>query len=117
MILSLVLPRMDRSIRAGTVHRLIARPGDALRAGAALLEVRIDLEQANARDCPSVIFFRLIATERAYLRSLEIALGDSIEPAAPIGIATTTVEEPFDAPATRALRMASVAIQVDPLFV
>ena len=59
--------------------------------------------------------FRLIATERAYLRSLRVARGDVIEVAASLGVATTMPDEAFDGPATRALRTTSVSIQIDPL--
>ena len=115
MILSLVLPRMGELTRPGTVRRVIARAGDALRPGAPLLEVRVDLDETNARDCPATIFYRLIATERAYLRRLSVAPGDVLEVAAPIGLATTSLEEAFDGPPVRTLRTASISIQVDPL--
>ena len=59
--------------------------------------------------------YRLIATERAYLRTLSVAPGDVLEGAAPIGLATTTAEEAFDGRPVRALRTTSVSIQVDPL--
>jgi hypothetical protein len=115
MILSLSLPRVGERMQVGTVHRVIARAGDALRPGAPLLEVLVDLEEANARDCPAAFFVRLIATERAYLRTLLVAPGDVLQVAAPFGIATTTPDESFDGLALRALRTTSVAIQVDPL--
>jgi len=115
MILSLALPRMGELTRPGTVRRVLARAGDALRPGAPLLEVRVDLDEANARDCPATIFYRLIATERAYLRTLSVSPGDVLEVAAPIGLATTSLEETFDGPAVRPLRTTSISIQVDPL--
>jgi hypothetical protein len=115
MILSLVLPRMGELTRPGTVRRVIARAGDALRPGAPLLEVHVDLDGTSARDCPAAIVYRLIATERAYLRRLSVAPGDVLEVAAPIGLATTSLEEAFDGPPVRALRTTPVSIQVDPL--
>jgi hypothetical protein len=115
MILSLALPRMGELTRPGTVRRVMARVGDALRPGAPLLEVRVDLDEINARDCPATIFYRLIATEHAYLRMLSVAPGDLLEVAAPIGLATTSLEEAFDGPPVRTLRTTSVSIQVDPL--
>ena len=115
MILSLALPRMGELTRPGTVRRVLARVGDALRPGAPLLEVRVDLDGASARDCPATIFYRLIATERAYLRKWSVAPGDVLPVAAPIGLATTSLAEAFDGPPVRALRTTSVSIQVDPL--
>jgi hypothetical protein len=115
MILSLALPRMGELIRPGTVRRVIARAGDALRPGAPLLEVHVDFDGSNARDCPAAIVYRLIATERAYLRRLSVAAGDVLEVAVPIGLATTSLEEAYDGAPVRALRTTAVSIQVDPL--
>jgi len=114
MILSLVLPRMGEFSRPGIVRRVIASAGDALRPGTPLMEVRVDLDEANARDCPATIFYRLIATERAYLRTILVAAGDVIDGSA-FGLATTTPDEALQAPAVRALRTTSVSIMVDPL--
>ena len=114
MILAIVVPKVGRSMRAAQIHRLIAQPGAALRPGSPLLELRVDLEETSARDCPAVIYFRLIAAERAYLRTLHVAPGDLIEIVAPLGVATSTLEEDAAGPATRVLRCSSVAIPVDP---
>jgi hypothetical protein len=115
MILSLPLPRIGEGMRAGTVSRVIARAGDALAPGTPVVEVHVELDEASARDCPAMFSFRLIATERAYLRSLRVARGDVIEVATSLGVATTMPDEAFDGPATRALRTTSVSIQIDPL--
>jgi hypothetical protein len=115
MILSLALPRMGELTRPGTVRRVMARAGDALRPGVPLLEVRVDLDGTSARDCPATIFYRLIATERAYLRTLSVAPGDVLQVAAPIGLATTSLAEAFDGTPVRPLRTTSVSIHVDPL--
>ena len=115
MILTLTLPLVGEQMRRGTVHRVLARPGDTLRPGIPLLEVRIDFGAAKAQDCPPVVYFRLIATERAYLRMLAAAPGDVVDAGAAMGIATTTPEESCEGPAGRALRTTSVSIQIDPL--
>ena len=115
MILSLVLPRMGEISRPGTVRRVMASTGDALRPGTPLMEVRVDLDEANARDCPAVIIYRLIATEHAYLRTLLVSPGEVIDGSASFGLATTTPEEALQARAVRALRTTSVSVMVDPL--
>jgi hypothetical protein len=115
VILSLCLPRVGEQMRRGTIHRVIARAGDALRPGSALLEVRVDLGAANAQDCPPMFFFRLIATERAHLRSLSVAPGDVFDVGAPLGAATSSPDESREAAPARALRTTSVTIQVHPL--
>lgn len=115
MILSLTLPRVGEQMREATVHRLIARSGEPLRPGSGILELRVDLGAAKAQDCPPVFHFRLVATERAHLRALDVAVGDVLAVGAPLGVATTTPDEAADGAGARALRTTSVAIQVDPL--
>jgi hypothetical protein len=115
MILSLSLPRVGEQMHEGTIHKVLARPGDALRPGTPLLEVRVDLGAAKAQDCPPLLFFRIIATERAVLRTLTVAPGDLLKTGHLCGTATSDATESADGPAARALRTTAVAIQVDPL--
>lgn len=115
MILSVSLPRAGAQMADATVHRVIARPGDALRPGSPLLELRVDLAAAKAQDCPPMFYFRLVATERAQLRALAVAPGDVVAVGAQLGVATSTPDEAADGPAARALRTTSVTINVDPL--
>lgn len=115
MILSLALPRVGETMKEGTVHRVIAKAGDALRPGSPLIEVRVDFGAAQAQDCPPLLFFRIIATERAHLRALHAQSGEVLAVGAVFGVATTSDDEKFETPAARALRTTSVAIQVDPL--
>jgi hypothetical protein len=115
MILSLSLPRMGEQMHEGTIHKVLAKAGDALRPGTPLLEVRVDLGAAKAQDCPPLLFFRVIATERAVLRALDVAPGAVLQIGAACGIASSDPAESIEGPAARALRTTSVAIQVDPL--
>ncbi len=115
MILSLNLPRVGAQMQQGTIHQLSAKPGDVLKPGTPLLEVRVDLGAAHAQDCPPLYFFRLIATERCSLRSIDVAVGDVVEVGARLGIATTDAVESSEGQPARALRTTSVAIQIDPL--
>jgi hypothetical protein len=115
MILSLTLPRVGEQMHEGTIHKVLANTGDALRPGTPLLEVRVDLGAAKAQDCPPLLFFRIIATERAFLRSLLVAAGQVLKVGTPCGVATTVADESCEGPAARSLRTTSVAIQVDPL--
>jgi len=115
MILSLSLPRVGDRMHRGTVHRLLAKAGDALRPGTPLLEIRVDLGAAKEQDCPPLAFFRIIATERAYLRSIAVSPSTVVDPGAPLGVASTEIDESVDGPAARALRTTAIAIQVDPL--
>lgn len=86
-----------------------------MRPGSPILEVRVDLSAAMAQDCPPVFHFRLISTERAYLRSLSAGEGMVVRAGDPLGVATTLADEDAEGAAARPLRTMSVAIQVDPL--
>jgi hypothetical protein len=102
-------------MRAGTVHRVLARPGDALRPGSPLVEIRVDLGAERAQDCPPLFYFRLVATEKAHLRSVSAVPGQIVAVGDPLGLATTVPDEIVASASTRSLRMTSVAIQADPL--
>lgn len=115
MILALNLPRAGQQMTHGSVHRLVARPGDEIRPGTPLLEVRVDLEAEKAQDCPPLFFFRVLSTERGVLRSLAVEPGSLLAVGAPLGIVTTTAAEPADGAPARPLRTTQVAIQIDPL--
>jgi hypothetical protein len=115
MILSLKLPAAGAQAGQGSIHRLIARVGDELRPGTALMEVRVDLGSQKAQDCPPLYFFRIIATERAVLRSLDVEAGASVDAGQTLGLATSGADESLEGTPARALRTTSVAIQIDPL--
>ena len=115
MILSLSLPRVGAQMRQGTIHKLIAKVGDELRPGVPLLEVRVDLGAAKAQDCPPLFFFRVIATERGFLRSWNVSQAAVLDVGSALGVATTESGENPEGPPARTLRITSVAIQIDPL--
>ena len=115
MILSLTLPKIGAQMHQGTIHRLIAKIGDELRPGTPLMEVRVDLGAGQVQDCPPLFFFRIIATERAVLRSLNVAQGQLVAVGGALAIAASTGNESTEGQPVRALRITSVAIQIDPL--
>ena len=115
MILSLSLPRIGSQMQRGTIHKLIAEAGDELRPGTPLLELRVDLGTDTAQDCPPLMFFRIIATERAYLRRLYARAGAVHDVGSVLGITTSTRDESAEGIPARAMRTTSVAIQIDPL--
>jgi hypothetical protein len=115
VILALTLPRVGAQMHQGTIHRLLAKAGDELRPGTPLLEVRVDFGAAKAQDCPPLLFFRIIATERAFLRSLNVSPAEVLDVGAQLGVATSSSDESIEGQPARALRTTSVAIQIDPL--
>lgn len=115
MILALTLPRLGSLMHQGTIHKLLAKAGDELKPGTPLLEVRVDLGMAKAQDCPPLLFFRIIATERAYLRSLDVSHAELLDVGARLGVATSDSNETTEGRPARSLRTTSVVIQIDPL--
>ena len=115
MILSLTMPRVGAQMTHGTIFRLVAKPGDELKPGTPIMEVRVDLESEKAQDCPPLFFFRLLATERGVLRSLTAEQGALLAVGTALGVVTSTAAEAADGAAARALRTTSVANQIDPL--
>jgi hypothetical protein len=115
LILSVSMPRVGDQMHEGTIHRVVAQPGEALRPGSPVVEVRVDLSAAKAQDCPPIFYFRLIATERAQLRTLRVSKGDVLAVGTILGEASTAPDDAPDGKPIRALRTTSVAIQVDPL--
>ena len=115
MILALQMPRAGAQMTQGSVHRLVAAPGDAVRPGTPLLEVRVDLESEKAQDCPPLFFFRVLSTERGVLRSLNVEAGALIPVGGLLGLVTTTADEALEGAPARPLRTTQVAIQIDPL--
>jgi hypothetical protein len=114
MILALSLPRFGDQMQEASIHRLLVKAGDALRPGTPLVEVRVDLGASKAQDCPPVMYFRIIATERGFLRTLDAVSGQVMAAGASLGVATTTAAEEFAGVSARPLRTTSLAIQVDP---
>ncbi len=115
MILSVVVPRLGDRTPGGTVHRLLARAGEPLRPGSPLFELRVDLGAARAQDCPPIVHFRILSTERGHLRAWTAAEGDALDAGAAVGLATSAPDEATDGPAARPLRTSSLVVQVDPL--
>jgi len=115
VILSLSLPRIGSQMQRGTIHKLIAKAGDELRPGTPLLELRVDVGSDRMQDCPPLIFFRIVATERAYLRKFDVMLGAVYDVGSVLGIATSTRDESAEGTPVRAIRTTSFAIQIDPL--
>lgn len=113
MIFSLPLARLGQSMEHAQVHRVCAQPGDAVRPGSALLELRVDLGASGARDCPPVFHYRLVATEKAFVRQLLAAPGALLSVGAPLLLLSRGAEDPLDETPSRPLRCTAIGIQVD----
>ena len=112
MILSLTLAKLGTHMERAQIHRVCVQPGDAVRPGSALLELRVDLGAAAAQDCPPLFYYRLVATESATVRFSELKPDDEVEVGARLLLLSSTHDEPLGPPA-RPLRCTAIGIHVD----
>jgi hypothetical protein len=115
VILALSLPKISDRLVGASIHRVLVEPGQEIKPGTPIVEVRADLGSAGDQDCPPIQYFRIVATERGYLGRTLVALGDALGPGAPLALATTSAGESCDGPIARPMRSMSVAIRIDPL--
>jgi hypothetical protein len=108
MILSLHLSALGAQMPRARIHKVCSQPGEEVRPGTGLLELRVDL--GGARDCPPLFFCRLVATERAIVRELRVAVNDIVEVGAGLLSLSTTHDEPLEAAPARAFRCTAIGI-------
>jgi hypothetical protein len=104
MLLDLRMPQMSDEMVAGTIHKVLVGPGERLERGTPLLEVRVDLSEVAEQNCAPVFFFRMVAAEPAWLRSLEVKAGERRDVDGRLGVASSSRDEPSNADA-RPLRL------------
>jgi pyruvate/2-oxoglutarate dehydrogenase complex dihydrolipoamide acyltransferase (E2) component len=115
LILALSLPKLGEQLVGAAVHRVLVEPGQPLRPGTPVMEVRADLGARGQQDCPPTQYFRIVATEKAFLKRVLVSVGENLAPGASLVVATTAEDESSDGAPARALRSMTVGIRVDPL--
>ena len=115
MIMNLSLPKISDQFVSASIFRVLVEPGQELKPGTPIVELRADLGGSGEQDCAPVQYFRIVATERAHLGRLLVAVGDNLGPGAALAIATSQPGESSEGTPVRALRAMSVGIRVDPL--
>lgn len=110
MLLAIELPRFHELMTTGVVTAVHTAPGTALAPGTPLIDVRVDLSEAAAQDCPPVSWFRLVCREHGVLRALTAAEGSELAPGARIGLVTTTPDEASTGEPMRAARVTVAGI-------
>lgn len=113
MLLNLALPRINPLMTAAVIDRIYASVDEPLAVGDPLLDLTIDLSAAAPHDCPPISHFRLVIRDRAWLRRLDIAVGDSPAVGAGLALFSTERHEPLDGPPSRAVRVANAGIIPD----
>ncbi len=110
MLLSLQMPQLGEAMRHGTVVRFYPAVGTAVRPGARLLDVRVDLDLGGAIDCPAISFFRIVASESGWVREVHAGNGTVKDAGAVLALLSTTPDEASAGTPARALRISTVAI-------
>lgn len=116
MLLSLQMPQMGDAMLRGTVVRVYLTAGSAIRPGAKLLDVRVDLDLAAAMDCPPIYFFRIVAGESGWVREVQVTSGAVREVGAALALFSTTPEEALSPGPARTLRVSQAAILDEPAW-
>ncbi len=110
MLLAIELPRLHELMTTGVVTAVHAAPGTMLAPGTPLVDVRVDLSDAAAQDCPPVSWFRVVCGERCVLRALNAAEGSEFAPGARLGLASTAADEAATGDPARPARLTIVGI-------
>jgi hypothetical protein len=110
MISEFKLPLISPHMVEARIECLHATPGTALKSGAKLFDLSVDLSNNFAQDCPPISFFRVILREPAILREFRPAVGDLCAVGDLIAIFSATPDEPLDASAARGIRFATAGI-------
>ncbi len=109
MLLGLTLPDFGAAARC-TLLAWHAAAEEELAAGAALLDLRVDLSGGIVRDCPPVTTCRIVLREPARLRQRLAEAGAAIPPSAPLALLSTRTDTPLDGVPVRGLRCTVAAI-------
>jgi hypothetical protein len=110
MIYEFRLPAVNPHMTGARIECYYAEPGDALKTGAKLLDLGIDLSSAFAQECPPVSFFRVVLRETLILRSLAFARGDFCPVGEIIALFSGERDEDITAPPARGVRFATAGI-------
>jgi pyruvate/2-oxoglutarate dehydrogenase complex dihydrolipoamide acyltransferase (E2) component len=110
MISEFKLPLISPHMVEARIECLHAKLGEALKSGAKLLDLSVDLSNNFSQDCPPISFFRIILRENAVLREIRPAVGDLCPTGALIAVFSTTPDEPLDQPPARGVRFATAGI-------
>jgi hypothetical protein len=116
VLLPLSMPRIGNLMRSALVHRLCIAAGDLVRIGQVLLEVRVDLSDGTAQDCPPISYYRLIARESGTVGGVPAAVGDLVAVGGVIAWLASTLPVSAPAAGARLFRCCVVGIQVDTVF-
>jgi pyruvate/2-oxoglutarate dehydrogenase complex dihydrolipoamide acyltransferase (E2) component len=110
MILEFKLPLITPLMTEALIECHHAVPGAALKPGDKLFDLSVDLSTSFSQDCPPISYYRIVMRERAFLRELRQAAGQTCKVGEIVALFGTEAEEATDQPPQRAIRFATATI-------
>jgi hypothetical protein len=98
--LAAIVPQMS----AAVVECIHSEVGAPLKVGHKLLDLSVDLSSAFAQECPPVSFFRMVLREPAWLRRLDVVLGQSCQLGELMALFSSEKTEDLDQASQRPVR-------------
>ena len=95
------------------VNTIYAATGALLPTGTKLLDLKVDLSDTLAQDCPPVSYYRLVLREPAWLRRWIVKAGDEPNVGDVLAILSTAADEAVEAQPHRAVRVMTAGIVPD----
>ena len=77
----------------GVVDKLYVAENDLIIANQKILDLKVDLSLIFAHDCPPVNYYRVVSGQRAYVRKLNVTVGDAINVGDEIALFSTEIGE------------------------
>ncbi|GLS21918.1 hypothetical protein GCM10007874_49350 [Labrys miyagiensis] len=109
MILEFRLPKISPHMSGATVEFLHSQAA-ALKAGAKVLDISVDLGGAFTQDCPPVSYYRFVMREPAFLREIKATPGQLYAVDELLAIFSTEPEESLDQSPARGVRVTVAGI-------
>lgn len=110
VLLTLNLPEIVPGMTDAKIEKVFVGEGQFLTPGTKVCDLRIDLSAVAAHDCPPVSFFRIVFRDRAWIRRLNIAGGDTREINAELALFSTEQDEAIKCAAARSARFSTAGI-------
>jgi hypothetical protein len=104
MLFELKMPKLNENMDTGLIETVHAGAPSALKLGAKLFDVSVDLSRALSQNCPPVSFYRIVLRETLCLRSAPAA-GTRCQAGERIALFSNTPDEPLDGPVAREVRV------------
>jgi hypothetical protein len=110
VLLTLKLPKLVAGMTDAKIEKVFVGEGQFLMPGTKFCDLRIDLSAVAAHDCPPVSFFRIVFRDRAWVRQLDVASGDTRIVDAELALFSTVQDEAVNSTAARSARFSTAGI-------